>query len=722
MGQFYTGTPAEFLDNAMFKLPYEMMANVVKEKDEAIQKDIDIPLAIRDKLKAQALQVDQPALKQKILDYSNRIDEIVAGIKNNVMDYGKFSDDTNQLQRDVTEDWTRGDIYNMESNRESYLENLKALREAEKKDPDKYKAGQAEALAKQLLSNYKGFKDSETGEYNPYQAGSLYGTDPLTDHVDKAMKGTVGEFEEVETDNETGNWRVKQHGKWQGWRPKEQLKPIWDSYVESNPNIGLALNQQEQLGLTNRKDEEEGAFKYLFNKYGRRKVLDSHSTTLSEAGKQRLAQSIEQEKEPDPVVIEDKVIVTSTTNNHASMFKTLQSANMGIAALAEELKNNEKIDPKTPGYESILKGDPTAIRAYFSDPATAEAYIKKFDNFYVKKNLAKGAIASVNAARKAKGLDELPTNPSKWSTKQVEDYNKHQADNGVDLVMEGTGIFKFPDGTNKATQKEYQKVVASKVYEGQLTYTPTNPIPSIKYGGAMVKPYDSSNPAQKAIVKGDYSVTYKGNTHWFKGVPTNLASVTMPIKNNKGEEVYTRVPIDKIGKRNIVVYSPTPGGQITNTWLIDNGHWESVSDAKGAFFYGLDTAGQRVKIEPVPESFVPSTVKGQDGKFKGKGTIKLGDRGEGMTIEYDVNKVATQNMIRDMERNEEVANLDLQTMKAGFLNSNIQEFKYNVQGVGVRNVRIENGKYYIQDNNRWEEITDRNLQPQLKQAALKRRE
>ncbi len=726
MGQSYKGAEASFIDDAMFKLPYELMAQVIEKKDKAVQTEIDSAMILKDKLKAQALKVDQPALKQKILDYTQRIDDITAGIKGNVMDYSKFSDQTNQLSRDITQDWTMGDIYNMESNRTAYLENIKAIDEAAKKDPEKFRAGQADALKAAALAKYQGYKNSETGEYNSYKDATLYGTDPLTEHVDKAMKGAVGEFEEIETDRESGMWRVKTHNKWQGWKPMTELKPIWNSYLQNNPNIDLALGQVEELGLGNRKQEETQAFDYLFNKYGKRQVMSSTSQTMSEEGKLRKAKELE---EPDTFIVKDEVVVTTNTSTAASVFKTISQANGEIKEVQTEL--SKIVSSKNPYYQSILKGDPTAIRAYFDDPETAEKYIKQFDEAYVKKNMAKGAINSYNQARKEKGLSEIPTNPSKWTQKDTENFNIYQGKKGVGDVAEVKGVFNFPEGTTKATRDQYQKTAENEFVNGQQTFTLKRPVPSLKYKSAKVMPYDPTNPASKSTVKGNMKVTYEGKDYWYN-VPANYwnrdtadgknyPSVSIPVRSKGGKTENKQIPLNKIGLKNVVMYEPVVGGDVSMTWLNNSGHMESVQDSEaGTFIYGAnpDKPGERVKISADQNSFMPSTVRGQKGNFTGRGYIKIGGSGEGLDFEYDSDRISTEKMRRQQERDEQDSKISLQKSKGGFDKSYHDEFTFE----GTKAI-IKDGKYYLMNTQgQLQEIDNKETRKRMEKESLFRRD
>lgn len=725
MGQSYKGAEASFIDNAMFKLPYELMAQVIEKKDKAVQQDLDSAIALKDKLKAQALKVDQPALKQKILDYTQRIDDITSGIKSNVMDYGKFSDQTNQLSRDITQDWTMGDIYNMEANRTAYLENVKAIDDAAKKDPEKFRAGQADALKAAALAKYQGYKNAETGEYNTYRDATLYGTDPLTEHVDKAMKGAVGEFEEIETDNESGMWRIKRHDKWQGWKPMTELKPIWNSYLQNNPNIDLALGQVEELGLGNRKQEETQAFNYLFSKYGKRRVLTSDSQTLSELGKIQEAEKI---KEPDTIIVKDKVVVTGNTSTAASVFSTMHQANQSLEATKAEI--GAHLNPNLPEKvrSAILKGDPATIRQYFPDPETAEKYISQFDEAYSKKNMAAGAINSYNQSRKEKGLSTIPTNPSKWTTKDSENFNTYQGKMGVGLVKEVTGAFAFPEGTLKVTKDDYQKRVKEEYINGQQPFTLKEPVPSLKYKSAKVMTYDPSNPASKATVKGNMKVTYGGQDYWYN-VPANYwnrdtdvyPSVSIPVKTKGGKTENKQVSLNKIGLKHVVMYEPVVGGESGMTWLTNNGHIESVRDSReGTFIYASnpENPGEKVKIDVDQNSFTPSTVRGQKGNFVGRGYIKIGTSGEGINFEYDSDRVSTVKMRQEQERNEANSKMSLDMAKGGFNESQYHEIPYR----GTTAI-IKNGKYYIKSpQGNLEEITNAQVKKEMQEIAIYRRD
>lgn len=282
MGRFFQTSTPTFVDNKMFQLPYELMGKVLEKKDAGIQTDIDTAVALTDTLKAQALKKDEPELQKKIAEYQTRIDEQVQNIKDNVMNY-----DTSGIQglkRDITKDWTIGDVAKMESNRTLYLDNIERIRKAAQAHPEKYDPGQVERLIADVSDKYEGYKNLTTGEYQTLKTQELYGTDPLADHVKKAIEGAVGKFDEIETDTESGTYRIKVGNKWEGWAPLK-LNDIFQDYLAITPEISMALKQREDLGLGSSKDAIQNAQDYMVKKYQKVKVGSSYAKSLSEEGK-----------------------------------------------------------------------------------------------------------------------------------------------------------------------------------------------------------------------------------------------------------------------------------------------------------------------------------------------------------------------------------------------------------------------------------------------------
>ena len=115
MGRFYETTAPEFVDDAMFKLPYEQMGAVLLAKDAKVGDDIEAATALGELLKAQGLKVDEPRLNQKIQEYEDGIFSTVDYIKGNVLNYDPG--EITKLQRTINEDFTRGEIAAIQGNK-----------------------------------------------------------------------------------------------------------------------------------------------------------------------------------------------------------------------------------------------------------------------------------------------------------------------------------------------------------------------------------------------------------------------------------------------------------------------------------------------------------------------------------------------------------------------------------------------------------------------------
>lgn len=160
MGQFYKGTPAEFLDDKMYKAPYELMASVIDKKDKAIDDTIGQYQGYLDKLKADVLEQDSPELRATIQQYQTRIDNAIQGITSDPMNYQKYTPDLNTLGRDITNTWSStGKVGTMEANKKRVLAEYDTLDKLAKEKG--YTADYLAAEKKRILEKYQGVQWDE---------------------------------------------------------------------------------------------------------------------------------------------------------------------------------------------------------------------------------------------------------------------------------------------------------------------------------------------------------------------------------------------------------------------------------------------------------------------------------------------------------------------------------------------------------------------------------
>lgn len=400
MGRFYQTSTPTFVDNKMFQLPYELMGKVLEKKDAAIQSDIDSAVTLAAELKAQALKKDEPELQKKIAGYQDRIEEQVQNIKGNVLNYDTAG--IQKLKKDISFDWTMGDVSKMEGNRTNYLENVDRIRKDAQAHPDKYLPGQEEALIADILAKYEGYKNLSTGEYVDLKTQEIKGTDPLVEHIKKAMEGTVGKFDEIETDVESGTYRIKVGNKWEGWQPAK-LDEIFTDYLNMTPDIGIALAQRESLGMGESQDAIKNAKDYMMKKYQKQRVSHSYTKTLSEEGKSYL-----KDGNPNEVgFMFENIIVNPHTQDLTQGRLAYNQVIKQKNELAGQILSQAGITGETErkaAYKALREGrfdDPMFQNIV---PDGMQKYKKRFQDYNVQKSIQEEVEEDFKNWKKSKGV------------------------------------------------------------------------------------------------------------------------------------------------------------------------------------------------------------------------------------------------------------------------------------------------------------------------------
>ena len=247
MGQFYKGTEAAFIDDKMYKAPYELMAQVIDKKDKAIDDTIGKYQGYLDKLQADVLEQDSPELRKTIAEYQNRIDAAVQGISSDPMNYQKYTPDLNTLGRDITNTWSStGQVGMMESNKKEVTKRMKYLDDYLAKNPNE--ADYVEKKRKAILADYQsGLQfDKETGRgIGKLDSDSeMYKLDTNEDFL-KDLKAQGIEWKK--TTNGKNGYIYEKNGK-TNILTEEEIADRYIDYVKANPHITNALLDRKKIG------------------------------------------------------------------------------------------------------------------------------------------------------------------------------------------------------------------------------------------------------------------------------------------------------------------------------------------------------------------------------------------------------------------------------------------------------------------------------------------
>jgi hypothetical protein len=246
MGRFYETSQPHFIDNKMYEAPAELMAKVLMNKEKAVDDTISGAEAYLEKLKAEALLQDTPRLQEKIKAYEDKITGIVTSIQSNPMEYSKYQGDITKLGRDISADWTTGEIGTMQKYKKQVSEEYDAIDKLSEKDG--YDANYKAAKKKEILAKYTGIgwnENSNTAGQTPNINGN-YKALIFDDKFAQHMKANGYDITK-ETNGGNGYTYTKQ-GSSEGLS-KERIAQAYVDYIQSDVSLQEAVNERRDLGL-----------------------------------------------------------------------------------------------------------------------------------------------------------------------------------------------------------------------------------------------------------------------------------------------------------------------------------------------------------------------------------------------------------------------------------------------------------------------------------------
>jgi predicted transcriptional regulator len=246
MGQFYKGTPAEFLDDKMYKAPYELMASVIDKKDKAIDDTIGQYQGYLDKLKADVLEQDSPELRATIQQYQTRIDNAVQGISSDPMNYQKYTPDLNTLGRDITNTWSStGKVGTMEANKKKVLAEYETLDKLAKEKG--YTGDYIAAEKRNILAKYQGVQwDAERGK--AMGAPEIAEAYQKLDFDEGFLTHLKAQKISRTKDTPGGPWVYRHEGSSEVLSPND-IMGAYMLQANADPNTQAALKRYNQLGV-----------------------------------------------------------------------------------------------------------------------------------------------------------------------------------------------------------------------------------------------------------------------------------------------------------------------------------------------------------------------------------------------------------------------------------------------------------------------------------------
>ena len=748
MGQGYRATPAEFIDDAMFKMPAELTGKLIERKDKEIDDTITNMLSYKDKLTADVLQEDTPQARKKIEEYGNKIDEVIQNILKDPINYGRHTGTIQSLSRDITTDWAPdGEVGTMQATKQSYLTEDKRIDEEVK--AGRLEPNMAEIEKKRIRAEYiaqggqKWNKESRTPENGISLQDQYY----KVEFDEKFLAQMKPESYSQEWDEERGLYIFTHKNTGKSLTKSDiiatymtqlnadtQNKYASQRYAELSEIGGLGgyegINDISTAFYTEEKKDKKGnpiiTYHANPNSYWGRKAQaaadtfeqkeSSSSITRKDHTMNQHAAKIKMETEVDEVIVSTEVVLGSKNNTSTSALNTYTANTKQAQALDAELSSIADVNgykQGSAGYKAIVSGDFTAIKTLFVDQVKAESLISKIKETRLNKNLLKASIDYVDS--------NLPYTVDTWTPEQKKIYDTKMAEyQKTKTVVSGNASFAETDITPKS-KKEFQGVFKGKVMEGNTPFVMSQSIPSIKYNGAGVRYLDSDNAAfrEELDPKKAVQITHQGKVY-YTSTPAKDNIYLIGARMEKGKMVGGQKI--QIKPENILITKGIPGGEVNMNLLVTEGHlqksevkqnvrqvanpetgfMEDVNDGTPAMVYQTVSGGKPISIDMDESTIAPSYLQNNRKENYSVGAFKVG--GKAIDIQVKGKNISTQTINKAWEMTAEERSIATSIAKFGG--------KANLTAIdpssGVEYI-LEGDKYYMKTDTQYQEIKDRDV-------------
>ena len=423
MGRFYETTPAKYVDDLMYDLPYDEISKLIKEKQTTAQNAIDDTLGLSKDVVITPIQnseTDVNIAREEHEKLNGSVNDLVQKIKEDAANAHIYEREINDLKVGLNENVTSGNIYKINANyKERELRRKTLLDKAEKDGLN------AEEVQRLLAFNDLSYIDKggvmEDGNYNQYQFENLTETENITKHGENIFKDMMGkDFEKIrQTDN--GYVDIETGKKWEGFDEK-RINEAVNIYMASTKDLTGRMSQLHKLGLEDTPEKQAEKFtQFMQNKYGKHQVKDEYRNKIgaiatADANRENQAAfENEQEMNATPVIAVETV-ASNLPKTETSLQKNINDLVVSANNLRQQSLVHGKAIVANAGdsltkreKELLLAGDTQTVNRFLaSSGMTQEAqkeYKKTATELNWKKNYYNKVKENYLEVKKQKGKD-----------------------------------------------------------------------------------------------------------------------------------------------------------------------------------------------------------------------------------------------------------------------------------------------------------------------------
>ena len=249
MGQYYKTSKPTFVDDFMYKPPYELFKEVIQTKDKLVNDQIDSASALDKHLEMETLDFDTERFQDKKSDYLSKINDLTEKIKKDPINYSKYGQDIVSLQKELMKDLTVGELGVMRQDYSKYSKFLEDHKKFREKDPSRFNAGlntfyenARKARTDQTYSGYKGYKDSV------WDSEQLIESKDFQKKFVDSVKALRPDVVPIASTQAKGGYIFKVKGT-NEVLSEDRVQDLMAQIIQQEPNIQEYLAQSERIGL-----------------------------------------------------------------------------------------------------------------------------------------------------------------------------------------------------------------------------------------------------------------------------------------------------------------------------------------------------------------------------------------------------------------------------------------------------------------------------------------
>jgi hypothetical protein len=145
MSRFYKATAGKFIDNKMFELDANAMMKATETVDQNITDVYDQQEKGLASLKSESLDIDDPAVRERLLFHQGKIDAVDQAMNEDILGYKKHGVTMRGISRGISSDLNTGVFSATEGNLADHKEIMAEI------DKDKNLTNEQKSLEKECL-------------------------------------------------------------------------------------------------------------------------------------------------------------------------------------------------------------------------------------------------------------------------------------------------------------------------------------------------------------------------------------------------------------------------------------------------------------------------------------------------------------------------------------------------------------------------------------------